>query len=235
MWPWLPTLLAIIVTALALSGASSPPATASGRRVWIASLAAAGCLAIAATVWREQHESDNPAVLSGTTAATNSPTVKQPLPADLQNQVRALEDRVAELEAGRQTRSITRDTAERMAADLRGSGRRRVIVSAIPGDIEAYQYAYQLVSVLKAANWDAAGPELTTIFGDVRSPAVNFYVSGDDHSDTAKALSEAFAKFGIPYQTRVTPSQAIPDADAVELFVGTMHSDGPTAGADQGK
>jgi hypothetical protein len=42
-------------------------------------------------------------------------------------------------------------------------------------------------------------------------------------------------KFAVPYQIRVTPSQAIPDADAVELFVGTMHSDGTNADADGGK
>ena len=136
---------------------------------------------------------------------------------------------------GRQMRTIAPDTAEKLAADLRGSGSRRVIVSAIPDDVEAYQYAYQLVSLLKAANWDAQGPELTRIFGDVRSPAINFYVNGEDHSDTATLLSKAFAKFAIPYQTRVPPSQAIPDADAVELFVGTMHSDDAKPDADGGK
>jgi hypothetical protein len=228
MWPWLPTLLVILVTALALSGASWPPASSAGRRVWIASLGTAGCLAIAATVWQGQHESDNPPVLSGTTAPANSP-------ADLREQVKALEDRISELEAGRQMRTIAPDTAEKLAAYLRASGSRRVIVSAIPDDIEAYQYAYQLISLLKAANWDAQGPQLTKIFGDVRSPAINFYVNGEDRSDTAKLLSEAFTKFAIPYQTRVPPSQTIPGTDAVELFIGTMHSDSAKADADLGK
>jgi hypothetical protein len=37
-------------------------------------------------------------------------------------------------------------------------------------------------------------------------------------------LLDGFAKFNIPYQSRVTPSQAIPDAETVELFIGTTQS-----------
>ena len=72
--------------------------------------------------------------------------------------------------------------------------------------MEAYQYANQLVNILKAANWEAQGPQVTKIFGDVRAPGVNVYVNGDNSSDTAKILLDGFAKFNIPYQSRVTPS-----------------------------
>jgi hypothetical protein len=107
---------------------------------------------------------------------------------------------------------------------LRGFGTRRVIVSCVPDDLEAYGYANQLVTIFKAADWDAAGPQRTKIFGDVRSPAINLFVNNEDHSDTARILLNAFAKFNIPYQSGVTPSAAIPDTETVELFVGSMQS-----------
>jgi hypothetical protein len=140
----------------------------------------------------------------------------------LTKQVEALEDRVRELEAGRQVRSIAPDTAEKLAAYLRGFGSRHVIVSCIPDDLEAYLYANQLVTILKAAGWDAQGPQVTNMFGDVRSPAINFYVSGDDRSDTGKILLDGFAKFNVPYRSMVTPNEAIPDAETVELFIGSL-------------
>ena len=65
-------------------------------------------------------------------------------------------------------RSIPQKSADDLASYLRQFGSRRVIVSCIPDDIEAYQYANQLVNILKAANWEAQGPQVTKIFGDVR-------------------------------------------------------------------
>jgi hypothetical protein len=227
MWPWLPTLFVIIVTAMALTGANSPPANAGGRRVWTASMTLCGFLAIAGTVWQGQRARDNPAALSKTTASPESLEREErsgPPVADLTKQVKALEDRLSELEAGRQVRTIAPDIAGKMTAYLRGFGARKVIVSCIPDDLEAYQYANQLVTILKASDWRAEGPQLTKIFGDVRTPGINFYVNSDDHSDTAKILLDGFAKFNIPYQSRVTPSQAIPDAETVELFIGSIQS-----------
>jgi len=66
----------------------------------------------------------------------------------------------------------------------------------------------------------------------VRAPGINFYVNADDHSDTAKILLDSFAKFNVPYQSRVTPSHAIPDAETVELFIGILQSDRARAGGD---
>ena len=54
--------------------------------------------------------------------------------------------------------------------------------------------------------------------------AINFYVNAENHSDTATILLDGFAKFNIPCQSRVTPSQAIPDTETVELFIGSMQS-----------
>jgi hypothetical protein len=231
---WLPTLLAIVVTALALTAAGSPPAAPSSRRLWMSSILVFGCLAIAATVWLGRREAEESTALAGTSAAPQIPlaALNGPSVSDLTGRIRALEDHVKELEAGKQARSITQTSADELASYLRQLGSRRVIVSCIPDDLEAYQYANRLVNILKTAHWDAQGPQATKIFGDVRSPGINVYVNGDDRSDTAKILLDGFAKLNIPYQSRVTPSGAIPDTETVELFVGTKQPQRASAGAD---
>jgi hypothetical protein len=234
MWSWLPTLLVIAVTAIALAAASDPPRRARSRRVWTAAIVMTGCLAVASTVWQGQRTGDDAIPLSGSTMSRealtyrerNSPTAtyrerNSPTAAPTE-QVKALEDRVRELEAGRQVRTIAPAAAQKLTAYLRGFGSHRVIVSCIPDDLEAYLYANQLVTILKAADWDAQGPQATRIFGDVRSPGINFYVSGDGRSDTAKILLDGFATFNIPYRSMVTPNEAIPDAETVELFIGSL-------------
>ena len=143
----------------------------------------------------------------------------------LTEQVRALKDRVRVLEERRQMRILTQETAENLTAYLKQFNSRRVIVSCIPDNTEAYQYANQLVNVLRAANWDPHGPEVTKVFGDIRAQGINVYVNPDDHSDTVKILLDGFAKFNIPYQSRVTPTHAIPDIETVELFIGSGQSE----------
>jgi hypothetical protein len=234
MSPWLPTVLVIILTAVALTEAGSSPATARYRRLWMASIILIGSLAIAGAVWQGQRVVDDSAALAGTTASPEASNREhnEPTVSDLTKQVKALEDHIRELEAAKQVRTITPDNADKLVAYLRQFGNRRVIVSCIPEDIEAYQYANQLVNILKAGNWNAQGPQVTKIFGDVRAPGINVYVNGEDHSDTVKILLDGFAKFNIPYQSRVTPSQAIPDAETVELFIGTRQTQRASAGAD---
>jgi hypothetical protein len=231
---WLPTLLVIVVTALALTAAGSPPTAPSRGRLWMSSILVFGCLAIAATVWLGRREAEETAALAGTSAAPSGspPAFSGPSVSDLNRRIKALEDHVKELEAGRQARSIAQNSADELASYLSQFPSRRVIVSCIPDDLEAFGYANQLVNVLKTAHWDAQGPQVTKIFGDVRSPGINVYVNGDDRSDTAKILLDGFAKFNIPYQSRVTPSGAIPDTETVELFVGTKQSQRASAGAD---
>ena len=231
---WLPTLLAIIVTALALTTAGSPPAAPSGRRLWMAGILVFGCLAITATVWLGRREAEETSALAGTSAAPQVPPAAFEVPrtSELTRRIKTLEDHVKELEAGRGARSIPQTAADDFASYLRQFGSRRVIVSCIPDDAEAYHYANQLVNILRAANWEAQGPQATKIFGDVRGPGINIYVNGDNSSDTVKILLDGFAKFNIPYQSRVTPSGAIPDTDTVELFIGTQRSQRLNAGAD---
>jgi hypothetical protein len=200
----------------------------------MASILICGCLAIAGTVWQRQRAVDEPAAIAGTTAAPQPSHLVRTAPtaSDLTRQLKVLEDRVRDLEATKQARAITSKTADDIAAYLRQFGGGRVLVSCIPDDIEAYQYANQIVNILRAADWDAQGPEVTKIFGDVRAPGINVYVNGDNYSDTVKILLDTFAKFNIPYQSRVTPSGAIPETKTVELFVGKQQSAKVSAGAD---
>jgi hypothetical protein len=234
MLVWLPTLSVIVVTALALTAAASPSAAPSGRRLWMAGILIFGALAIAATVWLGRREGEEALALVGTSAAPQVPpaALKGPSVASLTFRIKVLEDRVKELEAGRHARSIPQKSADDLASYLKQFGSRRVIVSCIPDDIEAYQYANKLVNILKAANWEAQGPQITKIFGDVRSPGINIYVNGDNSSDTAKILLDGFSKFNIPFQSRVTPSGAIPDTQTVEVFIGTQQSPRVNANAD---
>src|SRR5262249_16809502 len=166
--------------------------------------------------------------LEGTEASPKSlkTSLVGPDTSDLTKQVKALEDRIKELEARRQFRSIPSDTADKLAGYLQQFGSRRVIVSCIPGDIEAYQYANQITNILKMANWDTRGPELTRVFGNLQSVGINIFVNTEDRSDTAKLLLDSFAKFNIPYQSRVIPSQASTDTETIELFGGTKDSSG---------
>ena len=234
MPPWLPPLSVIVVTALALTAMESPLATPNGRRLWMAGILVFGALAIAATVWLGRREGEEALALAGTSAAPQVPpaALNGPSVASLTFLIKVLEDRVKELEAGRLARSISQNSADDLASYLKQFGSRRVIVSCISDDIEAYQYANQLVNILRAANWEAQGPQVTRIFGDIHSPGINIYVNGDNSSDTAKSLLDGFAKFNIPYQSRITPSGAIPDTETVELFIGTRQSQRVNAGAD---
>ena len=221
---WLPTLFLIILTAVALTLASAPSAAPRARRIWFASIMLFGVLALAGSVWQGMKAADATARLTGTVASAENLGDTKTSRAGLAEKVETLEKRIKELEAGGAGRTIGADTAVKFADYLRGFGSHRVIVSCASNDLEAYDYANQLVNILKAANWDAAGPEPTEIFGDVRAMGVNLYVNGDNHADTVKILLDAFAKFNIPYQSRVTPSQAIPDTETVELYVGSIPS-----------
>lgn len=200
----------------------------------MAGILAFGCLAITATVWLGRREIEETSALAGTSAAPRIPpaVLTGPSIPELTRRIKTLEDHVKEFEAGRRARSIPQTAADDLGSYLKQFGSRRVIVSCVPDDVEAYQYANQLVNILRAADWEVQGPQVTKIFGDIRSPGINFFVNGDSHSDTAKILLDGFAKFNIPYQSRVTPNGAIPDTDTVELFIGIQQSQRANAGAD---
>jgi outer membrane murein-binding lipoprotein Lpp len=134
--------------------------------------------------------------------------------ADLGNRIQALREKT-------KNREIDPETAAKMADYLRQFGSNRVVVSFVPDDVEAYGYANQIANILRAAGWDALGPEETAIFGNAQGMGVTVYVhAGGQAPAAAKILLDAFARFNIPYKSGITPSEAIPDPATVELFVG---------------
>jgi hypothetical protein len=204
---WLSTLSVVVLVALALAALVAPAASAAAKRLRFAGIASVGALALVATVWQAW-------------AASDLARLKQQISLTLEAQVKSLQEQVAKLEDSTRIRSFSTDTATSLADYLRTFGSRKIVVSCAPNDIEAYRYATQIANVLKAAGWDARGPETTTIFGDVRAMGINIYDNRGHGSDTAKILLGALSKFGIPYQSRVPPSEAMPDNEAVELFIG---------------
>ncbi|MFZ3237483.1 MAG: hypothetical protein WA417_24835 [Stellaceae bacterium] len=213
--PWLPPLLVAILSASALVAAG---AGVRGRRSRLMALAVIGGLALAATVWQAKAGADRVARL-----------VAQDRTKQLTAEVEALQRQLEQVKQSTRLRSLSADTAIKLADYLRAFGRHKVVVSCAPNDIEAYRYATQIADVLKTANWDASGPETTAIFGDVRAMGINVYNNSAQPSDTVKILLDGLAKFGIPYQSRVPPSEALPETETVELFVGAKP--GPAAAA----
>jgi hypothetical protein len=133
--------------------------------------------------------------------------------ADLDAQIRALKEKA-------RGRSIDPQTADKFARYLRQFAPQRVVVSCVPDDVEAYSYANQLATMLREGGWEAMGPEKTTIFGDAPAMAIRLYARNAAAApDAAKILVEGFARFNIPYQSGVSPSDAIPDPATLELFV----------------
>ncbi len=207
---WLPDFLVLILAAVAIAACGRSPAATADRRLRIAAIALLGGLAIVATVWQQRSA-----------AARISRLTEEVHSAALIKQVEALESEIDKLRQRERGRTISSDAATKLADYLRPFGPHQVVVSCMPDDIEAYRYATELVNVLKSANWDARGPEATTIFGDIKSMGINVYDGGAGHSDTTKILLTGLSKFGIPYQSRVPPSEALPDNQTVELFIGT--------------
>jgi hypothetical protein len=207
--PWLPAVLVAILSISALALAAAPGTSPRETRPRLMALAAIGGLALAATVWQAKAGADRVARL-----------VEQDRTKQLTAEVDALQQQIEQLKESTRFRSLTGDTATKLADYLRPFGKHKVVVSCAPNDIEAYHYATQIADVLKTANWDASGPEATTIFGDVRAMGINVYNNSAHPSDTVKILLDGLAKFGIPYQSRVPPSEALPQTETVELFIG---------------
>jgi hypothetical protein len=155
---------------------------------------------------------------SGDSPAAAFDTVDDAL-ASLSAKVASIEGQIAALKAGEKGRSVDDETAAKLADYLRQYGSYRAVVSCASGDLEAYTYANQLANILRAAGWDANGPEATTAPGEGTAMGVSLYVRNPAAPEAAKILVDAFTRFNIPYQSGVAASDAIPDTATVELFV----------------
>lgn len=239
LW-WLPTGLVAAMAILAVAGAMAQPA-APGKRLRLAGVILIGLLAIAGSAWQQAKSR---AVLSGETAqlqelAARLDEVGRLLPAApgstggggfasvtagiaaLKAKIQELEDQVRDLRQQMRGRTIAPEAAAQLADYLRQFGSHRVVVSCAPDDMEAFTYANQIANLLRMAGWEALGPEKTTIFGEAPAMGIKLYVHpGVAAPDAAKLLIDAFTRFNIPYQSGITPSDAIPDPATVELFVG---------------
>ncbi|MBV8738828.1 MAG: hypothetical protein JO007_16540 [Alphaproteobacteria bacterium] len=209
-FPWVPALLIAALSALALAAETFPTRRSFVRQSRLAAIAILGISALATTVWQVWTDGEEIARLARHDRST-----------ELQIRVKSLEQQLAKLEESTRGRSLAGDMATKLTNYLWSfGGGRKVVVSCIPNDIEAYYYATEIADVLKAAKWDARGPETTTIFGKISAMAVNVYDNAGSGSDTVKILLDGFEKYGIPYKTRVPPAEML-DPGAVELFIGT--------------
>lgn len=237
---WLPTAAVAVVAALAVIIAlAQPPRLA--KAVWLVLSLLLGGAAIAATAWYQvQSRSEGPGQLAQLRElgahidelGRDLPVAAAPAPADnfdsfggaletLNGKIAALGGRIQALREEKKNREIDPQTAAQLSEYLRQFGSARVVVSCLPNDVEAFGYANQIANVLRAAGWDAHGPEETTIFGNAQEMGVILYVHpGTQAPPAAKILLDAFARFNIPYKAGITPSDAIPDPATVELFIG---------------
>jgi outer membrane murein-binding lipoprotein Lpp len=238
---WLPAALAAALAALAVFALAGQP-WRPAKPYWIAALAVVGALAIAAGFAQQKasraalgqetarlrevaaHLDELGRLLQagpGTTPDQTFDTVAAAIKS-LNAKIKDLERQVHALQEKTRSRTIDPDTAAKMAEHLRQFGNHRVVVSCVPADVEAYNYANQIANALREAGWEALGPETTTIFGETAAAmGVSLYVRGGAAPpEAATLLLDAFTRFNIPYQSGITPSEAIPDPATVELFVG---------------
>lgn len=229
---WVPTIAIAVVTLVAL---------AATRRRWAPVVAVVGALAVIATVWqqttsgaafREDTERLQEMVArldqigrlvpgdSETTPGDTVHTVAAGIAA-LNGRIKDLEAQVTAVQERYHERTIDDETAAKLEDYLHGFGSRRVVISCVPDNVEAYTYANRLTTVLRAAGWDAHGPETTKIFGTAPAIPISLYVHGEPATETAKILTDAFARFNIPYKSRIFPNETIPDTATVELFVAS--------------
>jgi len=155
---------------------------------------------------------------AGGPPAASFDTVEDAL-ASLSARSAAIGGQIAALEAQRKGRSIDDETAAKLADYLRSFGGYPVVVSCVPDDVEAYDYANRLATILRAAGWDARGPELSAARADAAAMGVTVFVRDPHAPDAARILLDGFTRFNIPYRSGIAASEDIPDTATVELFV----------------
>jgi hypothetical protein len=240
---WSFALPVALVVALALVQAVVLPRRRWAKGIWLLAVVICGAVAFADLRWDERHRqgiaNDEVAALQGLwqqwdrvaqtlPAAGAKPAASFATTADalasLDAQVAGIKEQIALVQAQSKTqskgRAIDAETADKLADYLRQYGSRPAIVSCVPDDTEAYYYANQLVNILKAAGWDARGPEITAARGeDATAMGVVVSVHDPRTANAAKIVLDAFTRFNIPYQSGIVANDTIPDPASVELFV----------------
>ena len=228
---WLPTIAVAVMTVLAFLAALAQ-APRMAKLYWLIAVLVCGALAIAVAAWQQSRELAQLRDLSSHLGALarllpgGPPASPEQTVDSLATSMYSLNSRINELQAQIETlrkkgktRAIDSDTVTKLADYLRPFGSRRVVVSCVPDDVEAFTYANQIANVLRAAGWDAHGPETTAIFGDAPAMGIRLYVRSGVAPDAAKILLDAFTRFDIPFKSGTTSNDMIPDNTTVELFV----------------
>lgn len=239
---WGPAVPVAIVFAIALVQAIVLPRRVWAKGIWVAAVLACGTLA-GADLRLQQRQiqaasqratNDEVAGLRGLwgqwdavsrtlppasdTSAASFDTVQDAL-VSLSIQVAQVDRQIAALRAQAKGRTIDDETAAKLADYLRQLGSFPVLVSCVPDDVEAYGYANQLVNILRAAGWDAHGPEISAARRGAAAMGVSVFVRDPQAPGAAKTLLDAFTRFNIPFQSGIASSEAILDTATVELFV----------------
>ena len=243
---WGPAAPVAIVFAVALIQALVLPRRVWSKGAWIIAVLACGVLASADL--RLQQQRNHAALLTANRAVTDDEiaalrglwgqwdAVSRTLPAvgqtpvasfdtvedaflALSFQVAQIQQRIAKLREQSKGRSIDDETAAKLADYLRQSGSFPVVVSCVPDDVEAYAYTNQIANILRAAGWDAHGPEITAARPGAAAMGVSVFVRDPHSPGAAKILLDGFIRFNIPFQSGVAASEAILDNATVELFV----------------
>ena len=238
LW-WLPTAAVLAMTALGLLAAAAQPRSPA-KIGWLLGILLCGTLATGVTAWEQisaravlQQETERLRELGerldelgrqlpagpGPTPAETFDTVTTAI-RSLKTRIEDLNEQIRALQEKARGRTLDPQIAAKVAQHLRQFAPKRVVVSCVPDDVEAFTYANQIATMLRDGGWDALGPEKTAIFGDAPAMAIKLYArSAAVPPEAAKILIDAFSRFNIPYQSGVAPSDAIPDPATTELFV----------------
>jgi hypothetical protein len=241
-----PAIPVAIVFAIALIEAAVLPRRVWAKGAWIVAVVACGVLASADLRLEQQRgytalvtanrvvSDDEIAALrglwgqwdavsrtlppAGETPAASFDTVEDAFLA-LSFQVAQIHQQIAALRQQSKGRSIDDETAAKLADYLRQFGSFPVVVSCVPEDVEAYAYANQLGNILRAAGWDAHGPEISAARPGAAAMGVSVAVRDPRSPGAAKVLLDGFIRFNIPFRSGIAASEAILDNATVELFV----------------
>jgi hypothetical protein len=226
------------VFALAVIEAVALPRRIRAKAIWVLVVAACGVLAAGDLRWQAREAQSavggEIAALQGLwdqwdrlsrtlpaaseTPAASFETVDDAL-ASLSARVAGIEGQIAVLKERSKGRSISDEAAAKLADYLRQFGSYPAVVSCVPDDVEAYNYANQLVNILRAAGWDARGPEVSAVRDGATAMGVTILVRDPHAPEAAKIVLDTLTRFNIPYQSGIAASDAIPDNATVELFV----------------